>query len=88
MRAFGRQRRHGAGLLEPDIGVELLRQHCLEIMAGALGLGIEEGAELHGCIVRIRQLHRGVLDDPGDPAVWSGFGCSSTVIVALPAEVG
>src|SRR3954452_4433088 len=39
MRPFGRQRRHRAGLLKPNISVELLGQHRLEIMAHEFGLG-------------------------------------------------
>src|SRR3954471_15493402 len=30
------ERRHGAGLLEPDIGVELVGQHGVEVVADAL----------------------------------------------------
>src|ERR1700712_6044983 len=40
LRNAGRlQWRDGLGLLEPDVGVELLRQDGLEVMAPELGLG-------------------------------------------------
>src|SRR3954469_15120879 len=33
------ERRHGPGLLEPDIGVELVGQHGVEVVAHALRVG-------------------------------------------------